>query len=88
MKERENERKRGGGLEEGRGTYHVNKHLEGPLPLLDKLGCVVLFPLALLVLAKVAFESLLAPGAVDGVCDGGEGRDGLVFSGVLEELCR
>ena len=43
-------------------------------------------PFSLLVLAEVAAEGLLAPGAVDRVRDGREGRDGFVFSGVTEEL--
>lgn len=43
-------------------------------------------PLLLLVLAKVALEGLLAPGAVDGVGDGGKRRDGLVLARVAEEL--
>ena len=46
----------------------------------------MLFPLLLLVLAKVAAECLLAPRAVDGVADGRKGRDGLVLAGVTEEL--
>jgi hypothetical protein len=45
----------------------------------------VLLPL-FLVLAEVALESLLAPGAVDGVADRGKGRDGSVLAGVAEEL--
>jgi hypothetical protein len=45
----------------------------------------VLLPL-LLVLAEVALESLLAPGAVDGVANRGKGRDGLVLARVAEEL--
>jgi hypothetical protein len=46
----------------------------------------VLLPLVLLVVAKVALEGLLAPGAVCGVCDRREGRDGLVFTRVAKEL--
>jgi hypothetical protein len=46
----------------------------------------VLLPLLLLVLAEVALEGLLAPGAVDWVGDGCKGRDGLVLAGVAEEL--
>ena len=46
----------------------------------------MLLPFRLLVLAEVAVEGLLAPGTVDRVRDGGEGRDGFVFSGVTEEL--
>lgn len=38
------------------------------------------------VLAKVALERLLAPGAIDGVCDRRKGADGFVFAGVAEEL--
>lgn len=46
----------------------------------------MLLPLILLVVAEVALKGLLAPGAVDGVCDGGKGGDGLVFAWVAEEL--
>lgn len=46
----------------------------------------MLFPLLLLILAEVAIECLLAPGAVDRVGDGCKGRDGLVFAGVAEKL--
>lgn len=68
-------------------TYHVNQDLERvTLPLLDELGGVMLLPLLQLVLAEVALERLLAPGAVDRVGDGCKGRDGLVFAGVAEEL--
>lgn len=40
----------------------------------------------LLVVAKISAKRLLAPGAVDGVRDGGKGRNGLVFAGVAQEL--
>lgn len=46
----------------------------------------MLLPLILLVVAEVALEGFLAPGAVDGVCDGCEGGDGLVLARVAEEL--
>lgn len=48
----------------------------------------MLLPLLLLVLAEVALESLLAPGTVDRVADGREGRNGLVLAGVAEELLK
>ena len=43
-------------------------------------------PLVLLVIAEVALERLLAPGAVRRVRDRREGRDGLVLAWVTEEL--
>lgn len=46
----------------------------------------MLLPLILLVIAEVALERLLAPGAVDRVRDGCECRDGLVLAWVAEEL--
>ena len=45
----------------------------------------MLLPL-LLVLAEVALEGLLAPGAVDGVANRGKGRYGPVLAGVAEKL--
>lgn len=46
----------------------------------------MLRPFRFLVFAEVARERFLAPGAVDGVCDGRKGRDGFVFAGVTEVL--
>ncbi len=43
-------------------------------------------PLGLVVLAEVATERFPSPVAVDGVGDGREGRHGLVFARVLQEL--
>lgn len=72
---------------EGSGTYHVDQDIEVlAAPLLQQLGSVMLLPLFLLVVAKVALEGLLAPGAVDRVADGCKGRDGLVLARVTEEL--
>lgn len=68
-------------------TYHIDQDVKVlAAPLLEQLGSIVRFPLLLLVLAEVAAECLLAPGAVDGVADGRKGRDGLVLAGVTEEL--
>lgn len=67
-------------------TYHINKHLQRTLPLLHELGRIVLLPLLLLVLAKVALESFLPPGCVDRVGNGRKSGYGLVHSRVLEEL--
>jgi hypothetical protein len=46
-------------------THHVDEHLQWALPLLYELCCVMLFPLLLLVFAKVSLEGLLSPWAVD-----------------------
>lgn len=46
----------------------------------------MLFPLLLLILAKVSFECLLTPWAVDRIGNGRECGDGLVLAGILEEL--
>lgn len=46
----------------------------------------MLLPLILLIIAKVALEGLLAPGAVRRVRDRRERRDGLVLAWVTEEL--
>lgn len=46
----------------------------------------MLLPLILLVIAEVTLKGLLAPWAVDGVCDRRKGRDGLVFARVAKEL--
>jgi hypothetical protein len=65
---------------------HIDQEIQRSLPFLNELRRVMLLPLLLVVLAKVPLECLLAPGAVDGVCDGRECGDGLVFPGVFEEL--
>ena len=68
-------------------TYDVDENIQRfPGPLLDQLRRVVLRPLCLFVLAEVAAECLLAPGAIARVGDWGEGGDGSVFAGILEEL--
>lgn len=67
-------------------TYHINENLQGSLPLLDQLRCIMLIPCCFLVVSKIAGESLLSPVAVDGVGDGRKRRYGLVHSRVLEEL--
>jgi hypothetical protein len=67
-------------------TYDVDEHIQRTLPLLDELCGIVLGPLFLLVFAKVARESLLAPVTIAGVGDGCECGDGLVLAGVLQEL--
>lgn len=68
-------------------TYDIDEHLDlALLPVLDQLRRVVCLPLLLLVFAEVAFESLLAPRAVDRVGDWREGGAGLVHAGVLEKL--
>ena len=46
----------------------------------------MLLPLGLLVVSKVALESLLAPGAVDRVGNRSKGRNGLVLARVAKEL--
>ena len=76
-----------GGRREWRRTYHIDKNIQRlPLPLLHQLRRVMLCPLGLVVLAKVAPECFLAPGAIARVGDGGKGGDGFVFARVLEEL--
>lgn len=67
-------------------TNHIDQDVERTLPLLDELGSVVLAPLLFLILAKVPREGLLAPVAVRGVRNRSERGDGLVLSGVLQEL--
>lgn len=47
----------------------------------------MLLPLRLLVLTEVALERLLAPGAVDGVGNRSERRNGLILARVAEILC-
>ncbi len=67
--------KKGGG---GFSTDHVDQHLQvALLPSFDQLGGVVVLPRSA-VLAQVAGERLLAPGAVAGVGDGREGADAAV----------
>ena len=72
----------------GRGrTYHVDEDVQLlARPLLHQLRRVVLRPLRLVVLAEVASERFLAPLALARVGDGRIRGDGLVFSGVLQEL--
>lgn len=72
----------------GIGTYNVNKHIQWTLPLLNEFSGIMLLPLLLgfFVIAKVAFERFLAPGAINGVCDRRKCADGFVFAGVSEEL--
>lgn len=72
--------------ERGHVTYDINQHIQRALPLLDQLRGIVLLPLLLVLRAEVARESLLTPRAVDGVGDGRECGNGLVFSGISEEL--
>lgn len=68
-------------------THHINQDIQRtPTPLLNQLGSIVLLPLILLIIAEVALERLLAPGAVRRVRDRREGRDGLVLAWVTEEL--
>lgn len=68
-------------------THHINQNIQWtPTPLLNQLSSIVLLPLILLVVAKVALECLLAPGAVRRVRDRRERRDGLVLAWVTEEL--
>lgn len=67
-------------------TYNVDEHIQGALPLLDELCGIVLCPLLLLIFAEVTREGLLAPVAVARVGDRCKCGDGLVLSGVLQEL--
>lgn len=69
-----------------RETYNVNKYIKWTLPLLDEFGSVMLLPLFLVFLAKVALECLLAPGTIDGICNRRKRADGFVFARVTEEL--
>lgn len=74
---------------EYRETYHVNQNFKIALVTrvpLQQLCSIVLLPLLLLVLAEVALEGLLAPGAVDGVRNWRECRDRLVFARVAKVL--
>ena len=66
-------------------TYDVNQHVQWPLPLLNEFRGVMLLPL-LLVVSKVSSKCLLAPLAVDRVCNGSKGRYRLVLAGVFKEL--
>lgn len=68
-------------------TYHVDQNAEIlAAPFLEQLSGIVLLPLLLLVLAKVALECLLAPGAVDWVADRSKRGDRLVLARITEEL--
>lgn len=68
-------------------THHINQNIQrAPTPLLNQLSSIVLLPLILLIIAEVALECLLAPGAVRWVRDRRERRDGLVLAWVTEEL--
>lgn len=70
-------------------TYNIDQYIQGiliPVPLLDKFRGIMFRPFGLILIAEIASEGLLAPVAVAGVGDGGEGGDGFVFVGVLEEL--
>ena len=68
-------------------TYDVDENIQRlPGPLLHQLRRVVLRPLCLFVLAEIAAECFLAPGAIARVGDWGVRGDGSVFAGVLEEL--
>ena len=65
-------------------TYHIDENIQRlPLPLLHQFRRIMLRPLGLVFLAKVAPECFLAPGAIARVGDGGEGGDGFVFAGVF-----
>jgi hypothetical protein len=64
---------------------NINQNIRGVGEFGQQLRRIVRSPLLLLVLAKVAAESLLAPRAVAGVGDGRESRHRLVHAGVLEE---
>lgn len=70
------------------GTYHVNQNIQRTLPLLDKLSSVMLFPFLLLILSKIAFESFLAPRAVDWIRNRSKSGNRLVFAGIFEEQCQ
>ncbi len=68
---------------------HIDEYVQRlARPLLDQLGRIVLGPLCLFLVAEIAPEGLLAPGAVARVSDGREGGYGLVFAGVLKELSK
>ena len=75
--------------EGGGSTYDIDENIQRfPGPLLHQLRRVVLRPLCLFVLAEVAAECFLAPGAIARVGDWRVRGDGSVFAGVLEELMR
>jgi hypothetical protein len=67
-------------------AHHINQHVQRTLPLLQQLRRIMLFPLLLLILSKVALEGLLTPGAIDGVGDGRKCRDGLILSWISQKL--
>jgi len=77
--------KRGGGVGQIN-TDHINQTIQRSLVIFHQLRSIMLLPLLLILLAEVAFERLLAPRAVDRVCDGCDGGNGFVFTGVFEEL--
>ena len=80
----ERERERGASK-----TYDVDENIQRvPGPFLHQLRRVVLRPLCLCVLAEVAAECFLAPGAIARVGDWRVRGDGSVFAGILEELMR
>lgn len=68
-----------------RETYHVNQNIKRTFPLFDQLGGIVFFPL-LVIVAEVSVEGFLAPGAIDRVRNGCEGRYRLILSWVFQEL--
>lgn len=73
----------------GNTTYDINENVQRLAgPLLHELRRVVLGPVRFfgVRVAEVAGEGLLAPGAGEGVGDGGVGGYGFVFGGVFEEL--
>lgn len=73
--------------ERERETYNVDENIQRlPRPLLHQLRRIVLRPLGLVSLAKVAPKRLLAPLAIARVGDGRERGHGLVFARVLEKL--
>ena len=68
-------------------TYHIDEDIQRfSRPLLHQLRRVVVRPLDLVVLAEIASERFLTPGAGARVGDGRKGGDGLVFAGIFEEL--
>ena len=69
-----------------RQTHDINQKIQRTFPLLDQLRSIVGFPLLLLILSEVSRECFLAPLAVDGVGNRGEGGARLILAGVLEEL--
>ena len=68
----------------GGGTYNVDQNIQRlPRPLLHQLRRVVLCPLGLLFLAKVAAERFLTPWTIARVGDRREGGHGFVFARVF-----